>query len=94
MTRDDRLCDLIGDLLSILRTGGHDVSWSRYGTLSDAINDLERLRNRIEEGDPAAREQFKLLCAPTGAIDEIAISSGWTDTWANLVDDKYRSEFS
>lgn len=92
MTRD-RLSDLIGDLLSILRTGEHDVSWSRYATLSEAINDLEHLRGRIEQGDAAARERFKLLCAPTGSIDEIAISSGWADTWTKLVNGQYRAEF-
>ncbi|HVW42682.1 MAG TPA: hypothetical protein VHC18_15150 [Amycolatopsis sp.] len=93
MTRGDRLCDLIVDLLSILRSGEHDVAWSRYRTVHEAISDLERLHGRIEEGDPAAREQLKLLCAPTGSIDEIALSSGWADTWVKLVDGKYRSAF-
>lgn len=91
MTRD-HLADLVGDLLSILRAGQHDVTWSRYRSVEEVINDLEHLRERIEEGDPAARKQFKLLCAPTGAIDEIAISRGWADTSIKLVGGKYRSE--
>lgn len=85
MTPDDRLCALIGQLLSILRTGEHDVSWSRYWTLDEAITDLERLRAGIAEGDSSARDEFKVLCAPTGSIDEIARASGWTATWLSLL---------
>ncbi|WP_435158906.1 hypothetical protein [Amycolatopsis sacchari] len=87
----DRLADLVGDLLSILRTGLHDVTWSRYRAVEEVISDLEHLRERIDEGDPPARRELKLLCAPTGVIDEIAISSGWAETWTKLVG-KYRSE--
>ncbi|MEU6646425.1 hypothetical protein ABZ863_28300 [Saccharomonospora sp. NPDC046836] len=90
MTRDP-LSDLIGELLSILRTGTHDVLWSRYSTVEELIHELETLRQRIDDGNATAREQFKVLCLPTGALDEIAISSGWADTWVRLVDGKYRS---
>lgn len=94
MTHADRLCDLIGDLLSILRVGEHDVTWSRYRTVEELIAELEDLRERIRGGDSAARQRLKMLSLPTGAIDEIAISSGWAGTWVNLLDGKYRSAFA
>lgn len=94
MTRGDRLCDLIGDLLSILRTGQHDVMWTGYDSGDEVIAELEQLRDRINNGDSTARQRFKTLCLPTGAIDDIAISSGWTETWVKPDDDKYRSEFT
>jgi hypothetical protein len=90
----ERLCDLISDLLSILRTGDHDVTWTRYDSVEDVIIELDQLRVRIKDGDPDARQRLRFLCLPTGAIDEIAISSGWAGTWVKLIDGKYRSVFA
>ncbi|PXY34237.1 hypothetical protein BAY59_01395 [Prauserella coralliicola] len=90
----DRLCAFVAELLSLLRSRDQDVLWSSFATVEDAIAELEHLRDRIADGDPDARRRLKLLCSPTGAIEEIAISSGWADTWARLVDGKYRSAWS
>ncbi|HET6503400.1 MAG TPA: hypothetical protein VFG87_21835 [Amycolatopsis sp.] len=89
-----RLRDLISDLLSILRTGDHDILWTRYDSVEDVITELEQLRDRIKDGDPDARQRLRFLCLPTGAIDEIAISSGWAGAWVELIDGKYRSVFA
>lgn len=94
MSDGARLRDLITDLLSILRTGEHDVTWTGYHTVEEAIAELERLHDRIGTGDAAARERLRFLCLPTGAIEEIAISSGWTGTWLELIQDRYRSVFA
>jgi hypothetical protein len=94
MSSGERLCSLIDDLLLILRRGEHDVTWTGYGTIDEVITELEQLRHRIENGDAAAREQLRFRCLPTGAIEEIAISSGWTGTWLKLINDKYRSVFA
>ncbi|TNC22863.1 hypothetical protein [Amycolatopsis alkalitolerans] len=93
MTGDDRLCDFIDDLLAILRVGEHDVLWTRFDSVDQVVAELEQLRGRISNGDGAARQEFRILCLPTGAIDDIAISSGWTENWVKLVDGKYRSAF-
>ena len=94
MTDGDRLGELIGELLSILRTGEHDLTWTRYDTVEQLIAELEELRDRIADGDDAARRQFRFLCLPTGTFDVIAISSGWVGTWISLVHGEYRSEFT
>jgi len=77
--------ELVEQVLSILRTGEHDVTWSRYGTVEEAIADLEHLRDRVAAGDDAARGELELRFAPTGSVEEIAISSGWAETWLELV---------
>lgn len=94
MTTADPLCGLIDDLLSILRTGEHDVTWSSYRTTSQAVKELEELRGRIEHGDAAAHERLRFLCLPTGAIEEIAVSSGWAPAWVQLINEKYASAFA
>ncbi|GAA5162076.1 MULTISPECIES: hypothetical protein [Amycolatopsis] len=84
--------ELIDDLLAILRTGEHDVSWTRFRSTAEVVSELEQLRERIDEDE--ARERLKLLCLPTGAIEEIAVSSGWASTWVHLVNSKYRADFA
>ncbi|MGW4482456.1 hypothetical protein ACWEOE_01330 [Amycolatopsis sp. NPDC004368] len=85
-----RLSDLITELLEILRSGEQDVTWSSYASVDDAITELEDLRHRISE--PEARQRLRFLCLPTGALEEIAISSGWAKEWLRLVNEEYRSE--
>ncbi|MFI5607575.1 hypothetical protein [Amycolatopsis sp. NPDC051903] len=89
-----RLADLITDVLAILRAGEHDTSWSSYETTADAVEELEGLRPRVEAGEREAVERFKFLCLPTGAIEEIAVSSGWSRQWVELVNEKYRDAFN
>ncbi|MEV5299017.1 hypothetical protein [Amycolatopsis methanolica] len=81
---------LIDDLLLILRSGEQDVSWARYETVDELIAELEGLRER---GDQAAGE-LRRLCLPTGVIDEIAISSGWSEAWLRLTTGKHRDVLS
>ncbi|QRP46211.1 hypothetical protein [Amycolatopsis sp. FDAARGOS 1241] len=89
-----RLSDLITDVLAILRAGEHDTSWSSYDSTADAIEELERLQPRVEAGEREAVERFRFLCLPTGAIEEIAVSSGWSGRWLELVNGKYRDTLS
>ncbi|WP_020418298.1 hypothetical protein [Amycolatopsis sp. ATCC 39116] len=81
---------LIDDLLLILRSGEHDTSWTRYESVGQLIAELERLRAR---GDDAAAE-VRRLCLPTGVIDEIAVSSGWSEAWLRLTTGKHRDVLS
>ncbi|MEU4669451.1 hypothetical protein AB0F91_16055 [Amycolatopsis sp. NPDC023774] len=84
MTCSQQLCEVITDLLHILRTGEHDTSWSSYRSADDAITELEQLKERIEQGDPKAEQRLRELFLPTGALEEIAVSSGWRGTWVEL----------
>ncbi|MEV0067130.1 MULTISPECIES: hypothetical protein [unclassified Amycolatopsis] len=84
MTRGEQLCEVINDLLHILRTGEHDTSWSSYRSVDDAIVELEQLKERIRQRDPKAEQRLRELFLPTGALEEIAVSSGWSGTWVGL----------
>ncbi|WP_432848886.1 hypothetical protein ACQPXB_48805 [Amycolatopsis sp. CA-161197] len=84
MTRGEQLCEVIDDLVHILRTGEHDTAWSSYRSVGDAITELEHLKERIRQGDPEAEKRLRELFLPTGALEEIAVSSGWAGTWVEL----------
>jgi hypothetical protein len=85
MTRTERLSLLLDEVVAILRTGEHDTSWSSFGSTAEAIAELESLRPRVAAGEAEALARFEFLCSPTGAIEEIAVSSGWSGRWLQLV---------
>jgi hypothetical protein len=86
MTRSEQLCEVITDLVHILRTGEHDTSWSSYRLTDDAVAELEQLKERIQRGDRTAEQRLRELFLPTGALEEIAVSSGWSGAWVELTE--------
>jgi len=62
-------------LLSLPST---DVCWSTYNSASEAIDELESLRMQIEEQNESARQRLLFLVAPTGVLQEVSLSSGWS----------------
>ncbi len=65
-----------------------DVCWSGYDTPEEAIAELRELIDGIRVPSPARRtvRKISLLFLPTGAIQEIAISSGWGNTYLALAE--------
>ena len=65
-----------------------DVSWSGYDTPEEAIAELRALIDRIRAPSPTrcTVRKISLLFLPTGAIQEIAISSGWGNTYLALAE--------
>ncbi|WP_191247396.1 hypothetical protein [Amycolatopsis deserti] len=84
-----RLPGLLQELLGILRRGDHDVSWTGYATVDELIAELEALSEPVRRGDPAACARLRHLCVPTGAIHEVAVSTGRSAAWLELANDKY-----
>lgn len=68
---------LLQEVAAILRQPGTDVIWSRYETAEDAVADIENHAARLRRGDLSGLGDLRLLFAPTGALQEISLSSGW-----------------
>ena len=54
-----------------------DVMWSTFETPEEVILTLVRLENGVLNEDQASVRELLFLLAPTGALQEISISSGW-----------------
>ena len=60
---------------SVVRT--NDFAWSKWNDAITAVREIDLHIAAIERGDLSRWSDLALLFAPTGAIQEVAESSGW-----------------
>lgn len=82
-----RVAEVIGILQQVKQFLGlphTDVVWSRYDSVEEAVDDIDRHMERLRSGDLTGMEDLRLLFAPTGSLQEISISSGWGEELLHL----------
>lgn len=77
---------LLTDLLAVLRSEPLDTIWTSFETGDDLILEVERIADGIAKGDDSARSDLALLFAPTGVLQDTAISSGFADQYMRLAE--------
>ena len=73
------LVDVLREARALLARPGNDFDWSTWRDADDAFGEVDGLVRAIEAGDLPPRLAVSILFAPTGPIQETAISSGWGD---------------
>ncbi|MEQ1823176.1 MAG: hypothetical protein ABL949_11745 [Fimbriimonadaceae bacterium] len=71
---------------ALLLTPGNDFSWSSWQDADGAVREIDSLIGRLSAGDSVNDLSLTVLFAPTGPIQEVALSSGWADEFAKLAD--------
>ena len=83
----DSVEQVVHDLLVQMRSGPVDTGWSGlHEDGASLVRDVERLVTPVGNGDPEALARLRLLFAPTGALQEAAMASGWSDAYMELAD--------
>lgn len=70
-------------------TDDSNVVWTRYDTPVTLHAELVAYMEQLRGGNTACLEQLKLLFAPTGSLQEHAISNGWANEyiqWSAIFD--------
>ncbi|MFJ9392162.1 hypothetical protein ACIRON_25290 [Nocardioides sp. NPDC101246] len=80
----DSRAAIVSDLLDLLRSTELDTSWTSFVTDADLIAEVERIEVSLLDGNVAAEKQLGLLFAPTGVLQEVAISSGLQGEYLRL----------
>ena len=82
--------DKQNDLISILEETKclvlhpeNNFAWS-WPDCNTAINELDRAIEQIRAHDYSCSQNLSLIFAPTGNLQELAISSGWHDIYMEL----------
>jgi len=57
----------------------NDFGWTPWADAAAAQAELDRLLGLLQAGGPLDRGVLALLFAPTGALQELALSSGWAE---------------
>ncbi|MQY17451.1 hypothetical protein [Nocardia macrotermitis] len=84
----DEVVRVLEAVIDVVGGPDTDVSWSGYDDPAEVVADLRGLSRRVRPPGPdrGTVRQISLLFAPTGAVQEISISSGWGDEFLGLAD--------
>jgi hypothetical protein len=80
------LADVLRETRALLARPDNDFSWSSFHDADAALQEVDGLIHRVESGPLPARQSLAVLFAPTGPIQETALSSGWGDAFLALAD--------
>jgi hypothetical protein len=75
---------VVEDVLAILEAEPQDVAWSRWDEPAEMVADLRDHVALLRRGDVSQVPELRLLFAPTGSLQEVAISSGWGERFLGL----------
>ena len=77
----DKLISVIRETRKYLAREGNDYSWSSWEDREHALAEIDSILTQLENGSVPAIE---ILFAPTGPIQEVSISSGWSRVYLEL----------
>jgi hypothetical protein len=63
-----------------------DIAWTSYNSPADLRDLISSLISRVEQKELKAIEDAYFLFLPTSALQEHAISNGWSEEYMNLAE--------
>jgi hypothetical protein len=82
---DPELVEIVDELLAIVQSNRQDLNWQpHYDNERDLIEDLRDHAERMRRGDGSRLPKLRYVLLPTGALNEIAFSSGWGESYVRL----------
>lgn len=80
----------IGEVIEVLREAralvsrpGNDFLWSSWEDADDAVREIDRHLAAVGQ-DPVRTSSMAAIFAPTGPMQEVALSSGWGEEFGAL----------
>ncbi len=61
-----------------------ELSWEGLSS-AEMVMDLSIAIEKLEGGDSIDRNHLRMLFSPTGPLQEMAITSGWSDEYVELL---------
>jgi hypothetical protein len=69
---------------ALLGDPGNNFFWSPWKGAEEALREMDSFIQAVEVGSLPDRLDLAVLFAPTGAIQEVAVSSSWGDEFLTL----------
>ncbi|HEX2076365.1 MAG TPA: hypothetical protein VHG08_01615 [Longimicrobium sp.] len=71
------LVEVLREARALLARPGNDFDWSSWRDADDALEEVDGLIHELEAGRLPTRHEVSIIFAPTGPMQEAALSSGW-----------------
>ena len=78
------LIKILKETEELLSLKGNDFVWSPWDNVAEAKAEIDGHIAKLEAGDFSQLKNLSLLFAPTGAIQEVSVSSGWGEKFLAL----------
>ena len=78
-----KLISVIRETRTYLAREGNDYSWSSWNDQEDALAEIDSILAQLENGSVP---NIEVLFAPTGPIQEVSMSSGWSREFLQLAE--------
>jgi len=80
----EKVAAIVAEVIGHLSTDSADFTHSSFPSKSQAIATFVSLEGRVREHDTSALYELQTYFLPTGDLQEIAISSGWSRRYLKL----------
>ena len=82
---DRGLAEILEDLLRLVEAHDQNLDWAAtWDTTEEMIAELRDHLSRVRLGDFSQLGRLTYLFLPTGALQEVSISSGWAEEYLAL----------
>jgi hypothetical protein len=82
----DALLTTLRDTRLLLARPENDFTWSSWEDTDAALREIDALIALVSNGALPDRRQLAALFAPTGPIQEVSASSGWSEMFLELAE--------
>jgi hypothetical protein len=79
----EKLISVLQETRKYLAREGNDYSWSSWNDQEQALAEIDSILAQLEKGVVPGIE---VLYAPTGPLQEVSMSSGWSLEFLNLAE--------
>ena len=80
----NEVSQVVEEVITRLNENGVNTGRSSFSSPQATLHELNGLLTRVRRHDRSTLPQLQILFAPTGDIQEIALSSGWGDRFLDL----------
>ena len=80
------LIDVLRASIELLSIEENDFAWSSWKNAAEAVAEVKSILAVIEAGGIPERLALSVLFAPTGPMQEVSISSGWSDIFLKVAE--------
>lgn len=78
------LIEVVEKARILLALDGNDFAWSHWADRTEALAEVDKLLLELRMGNLQNLFSMEMLFAPTGAIQETSLDSGWGQIFLDL----------
>lgn len=80
----EELIEILNSAIDLLSLPGNNFTWSSWNNQQHAIESIAVMINEIRNNNLRDKNKLSVLFAPTGPLQEVSLSSGWSDEFIRL----------